>query len=766
MKHQTLSIKHYFIFILSVFAFQSAFAQQYTFEDEVPTDFTVSGGSLSITPDHYKDGTHSLRWEAEGVSVFTIKGFTSFKTTSSDATVFQLYLPAITNDTLTMECLLADGTVKRTATILCNYRGWREINRLYKEYSSTSAFQMAQLRFTLHPASAGKRYLCFDAMNLNAATDANRVPGCMWVLDYSYLKTNNTPLTFYRNRPNIPITTPTAQELADLEIVRSRVRPEMSYNAMQAIVAKNWVKNNIQLVRNQDGTIHGTIIDNSGTALKAATLKSTMERLQYLAGGKIKGENQEIVDAFDTYLEVLMDQGLADGCNITYASNSYGDPRAIIPIMLNVLIACDSAQAEEWVKVGKWVSQYYCMYYSDENFAYNQNSDIVYVFTLYHQVLAAFHPNKAEAVRELKAMKRFVDRMSTYVEGPKELLKPDGCGFHHNVFYLGYMYSYNTFTTALSNLRGTCFQIGEEGYRRFSKALITEYRILTPSTTDARHYALTLAGRHPFGTTSSYNNSLWKLLIDAGADYPQAQQELQSAYNYFYQNKQYDAPEVSYEGYVECNWSPIGVMRHKNWVAVMHAPTTKFWGSEIYTATNGGNRLGRYQGHGALNICYSGTNMLASGYPTNSTGGGWDWNVNPGTTTVHYTNWTEMLPNKNTTQRFDQYTNSTNFSGACGLDQCGVWASNFDQFDKFSSTVCFEATNLMFHKSVFCFDSLFVALGTDISSIGNYANDRITATNLDQAVVGNGLLKKKFYVDGEERELGYADTLDLSLIHI
>ena len=181
----------------------------------------------------------------------------------------------------------------------------------------------------------------------------------------------------------------------------------------------------------------------------------------------------------------------------------------------------------------------------------------------------------------------------------------------------------------------------------------------------------------------------------------------------------------------------------------MRCPTTKFWGSEIYNKTN---RLGRYQAHGTLEVVYDGT-IQNSGYPKvpKAKNGGWDWNVVPGATTVHYSSWKEMMPNKNAKDRFDQYALTTNFSGALSWGDCGVFAAVFDQGDSWGKER-FEPTNLTFCKSVFAFDGVLVALGTGISAQGNYANDRMTATNLFQSVLSPK--SKELVVDGQEVKEG------------
>ena len=95
------------------------------------------------------------------------------------------------------------------------------------------------------------------------------------------------------------------------------------------------------------------------------------------------------------------------------------------------------------------------------------------------------------------------------------------------------------------------------------------------------------------------------------------------------------------------------------------------------------------------------------------------------------------MPNGNDADRFDQWSATTNFSGALSWGNCGMFACAFDQGDHWGSRR-FVPTNLTFCKSVFAFDGILVSLGSGIGSRGDYADDRITATNLFQALEYKG----------------------------
>ena len=735
-------------------------AQTYTFESNY-TNWAASQGTLALSTDHYKEGTHSLEWTTKGKAQMVVSGFTAY-TANTNSCFMQIYLPEATGDELKVEFL--NGTsVKRTANFVCNYQGWREFSRLYSEYASTSSTTINALRFTLTPTDLNAtRKIYFDDVRLNATADGTRVPGTQWVRDCAYLTVNTASVLLAANEVDLSIETPTATEQADLATLRTRLKPETpSYSSMNTLTAKNWVNNNIQVTRNEDGTLrNGTVINTSHTALTDAELKTISTRLQYLAAG-IENNVAGCQEAFDNYLDLLLDQGFAEGGNIIFASNSYTTPRQFIPAMLSILPFCSDRQKEGVIGLVKWVCYYGACYYSEDTYLSNINSDIVYLTMQWMLQAAALHPDDATAVRDLKAVKRFMERNMDYVPGGGDMMKPDGTGFHHNSHYNNYMYAYQTFADAVYDLRGTCFQISETAYAHFAKALESEYIMATPmystSSVDTRYFANSLSGRNTFG--SGVKLAFQRARLHNMAEvcpYSDLQTRLKQLYNACYPGSVnfagVEAQEM--EGVYQFNYSPIAVVRKGNWVATMRAPTSKFWGAEIYSGTN---RFGRYQSHGSLEVMYAGTSIAASGYPTANDGAGWDWNVIPGTTTVHYTDWAEMMPKSNTTQRFDQYSNGTNFAGALAADSIGVFAANLSQTDSWGSQ-CFTPTNLKAHKSVFIFGDFMVALGSDINSSGAYSDDRLTATNLFQSLISTSN-KNKLLVNGTEVSSAYNEVL-------
>ncbi len=734
MKHNHLI----YILLLSLFS-NISHAQTYNFESAtIPAEWVSgTGSSLSITNDHFKEGIRSIYWESTGKSSLTVN-FTAFTASTGNSAFMQIYTPEITNDTLIVE-FLYNNSAKKTANYLLNYKGWAEFNRAYTEYASYSSSSINAVRFTLKPTANSTRKIYFDDVRFNQSTVASRIPGSQWILDRLYFTTNYTQLDFFANTPDIPLTQPTTSELLGLNSLRNTLKRVPASNSSILTAAKIFTTG-LGITRNADGTIKGKIMDMSATALTTTGVTDYVTKLEALAAAALTDPTNNL-PIFNDLLDHLIDQGFAEGVSFTLKSNDYTPSRTIPSKLLNILPACTPDRKIEVLKLARWISFYGMIHESQSRYLSKLESDVIYLFTPHITAIALFQTDDAVAVREMKAVKRFLDRHTEYAPGGDDILKPDGTGFHHGTHYNNYMYSYKTWTEYMYYFKCTQYKIATDSYLRFKKAVLAVYKMATMDVNngDTRFFANSLSGRNPYGAGGvniQFSKALFEQLIEVGNDcLGTPDTELQAAYNYFFNSTKYSVPAKNYEGFYQFNYSPIGVYRKANWVATMRAPTTEFFGAEIYSATN---RFGRYQSHGSLEIMYNGS-LVTSGLPSNSTGGGWDWNVVPGATTVHYTSWPEMMPNKNTIDRFDQYTKTKNFSGALSWGDCGVFATDFDQIDTWGGQK-FTATNLVFKKSVFAFDNILISLGSNITSSGTYDASMITATNLFQSISTGNLI--------------------------
>lgn len=733
----------------------------FTFEDGVPTSQWIAAqGTFSVSEDHAMQGTKSLCWEIPSAATAEMTvSFTSFKTGSFSA-FFHIYSLKRTANTMTVNFMDANSVVRKTANVSLDFKGWREFDRAYaKDFKSALSVDITKVRFTVNNVSGEPQKIFFDDVNFKATTNTSRQATDLMKFDLDVIEsTSSALLTSYANTVDIEATTPTAEEIAGFNKVKANYNPTPAQAQASELRTVRTYINGLNITRNSDNTVKGNKIPSDAASLTAAFMIDITRKIEAIAYSAQTSESDK--ELFNDLLDHVIDQGFV----YKYQRMTYSDyttVRTLPKQLFNILPVCSEEQKVEVLNMINWIIEAGTIYASSEYLSTHMNSDYMYLYFGYLCNFAVHQIDMSKSVRELKALSRFIERSLQFTDGSYETLKRDGTGFHHNAHYNGYMYALNSWVDVSYNLKGTVFRISRQAYDNLKLSCISMYLTSNRGGDGSNYFANSLAGRHPFyGTKANFSRGSIERMIEIGGDImgKTIDEELAAAYNYFFGSTTYDVTPGNYDGYYQFNYSPMGVYRKDNWVVTMRAPTTKFWGAEIYSTTN---RFGRYQSHGALEVVYDGT-LPQSGFPSPSAElvKGWDWNVVPGTTTVHYTSWQEMMPNRNTTDRFDQYTKTKNFAGALAWGDCGIFTSDFDQGDNWGSQR-YTPTNLEFKKSVFAFDGMLVSIGTDIKSSGSYSDNMITATNLFQSMKTSST-KGNLNINGTVMNAGDADITKTS----
>lgn len=736
-------------------------APAFTFENESAlSQWTVMGGELSISGEHYKDGEKSLCWEASNGDVMTAS-FNALQT--SGAAFFYVYNCKVSEDVLVIDFMRNDD-VKRTAKVALNFRGWRDFDRLYSEYTNGGVTTINKVRFSLQTSDSDKKKIFFDSMNFNATANSSREHGYHMILDREQLTGGTSRLDIYANPIDIA-GEPTEEEITDFEAIRDNLKEKLDFNPSGNITSINAARQyakGFNIVRNEDGTVRGDVIDTRANSemMSVDNLKTLSKHVSALAAAATKATAKDSdKELFENFIDHLLDQGIAEGIKYKIAPNTYTPIKEVPKGFLQAMDAYTPEQRVEMLKMIKWLSEFGMAFYPEGSYLNRFDSDVIYTYlpTFFGYVIS--QPTVKEGVTQLKAMKRFLERNTEYSLGGRDILKPDGTGFHHSTHYNNYMYSYKVWVEYINYLKGTSFRISQPAYERLKKAIVSEYIMATRTSGDTRHIANSLCGRNPFGqggVSVQFTKNLFADMISVGGDImgKEMDEDLAAAYNYFFMSDRYAVPEQKYEGFYPFSYGRLGIYRMDNWVATMRAPTAFSFGAEIYS---GQNRFGRYQSNGTLEITYDGGGLNVSGYPTNN-GAGWDWNVIPGATTVHTVAWRDLMPASNTTGRHDAFGLAGSYAGALASKdrECGIFVSDYGQvaYGDFKYN-----TNLKFKKSVFAIDGMLISLGSDISALGTYNSEMNTATNLFQNIISS--VSGHLVVNGADISDTYKETDNL-----
>lgn len=543
-------------------------------------------------------------------------------------------------------------------------------------------------------------------------------------------------------------------KLKELEEFRKKYKfpePKASENELKA--AQMTVKM-LMLQRTGDYTVTGA--DLWGEKVMNQHLRDVAKTVRALSYGALKYGKSGKAD-LDLYLDFLFTSNFFIRMPKLVYSN-YSDVRKIPTDLMSAIPVCDDVRKAKMIAAVQKLLEVDVIRQGDKAILNWISSDYIFNIVPYVFNLALANPDDQQAIKDLQLLSGFLRVCTRYNVGNKDILKPDGTGFHHNAHYNGYMYSYRTWVEYFYRFKGTSLKIDPKSYERLKQAVVTLYMTAVRADGDKnRIYANSMAGRHPFYSIEvPFTQKLFEQLIEIGGDAlgTDMDKDLAAYYNYFFKSDKYAVPAVDANGFYQYNYSSAGVYRQPGWVAVMKSPTAMLWGSEIYNKTN---RFGRYQSHGTLEVLYEG-GLVPTGYPANNEnkGAGWDWNMMPGSTTVHYTDWAEMMPYKNDKDRFDQKAKTSNFAGAVSMKEYGLFATAFDQDDNWGSQR-FTPTNLTFCKSVLAIDGMLFSVGNGISAKGDYADNMITATNLFQSVVSKQY--NKLTVNGQSMSKGKRQTI-------
>ncbi len=724
--HKMKLLYIYILFLATLFSTE-AFSQDQSFETNVvPSNWTAKSGTLSISDVHYKHSKKSLSWKWTANDYITVtdlqaNGLDKNQVLGFNYNMFRMWVynsQKIEDQFLEIKFYDNNNIMQYHYKFNLNFKAWRSaaisyLNEMLGRKSSTNLVKMV-----IQAPSTGSGTLFIDYIDYTMERNTYRSA------DYqlSSLKQDNghhwTDMMYFNSLPKtVKLLPASSSEKSELNSIKEK------YNEIILGSAPSYSK-----VSNAKNEYNALNISYSGEQIYGDPLYGTDYK------------NYENINAVDSYIltfaqnykhnnsssskqyfinsiRYLLDQGYADGSLLEschHVGYKFRNVAKSIHLMKSQLIA-----EGLWTEAQKMVEWYTAVDIIWHPTAYDSNMDEGNTRTLSILGACLYKDDINEAVQYLKGYKLYLEKWITTYGKQGVGLKPDYGGFHHDVYYPGYAFhAYNSISEAIKILsESDNYSINTESRELLKKVLLAA-RVVSTSNSIPN----STSGRTPFP-----HSSIAKGLSNLGLVEP-VDVQLLEAHNYLYTptSETYSyGKETPPNGFWQINYANLGAYRKADWVADMKGFTKYFWGSEIYSSDN---RYGRYQSYGALEIMYKG------GYPNSGFNiNGWNWNMPPGTTTIHLS-W-DKLKAKYTRQ--DEETDS-NFASSLRFGsktsyyidsiiegEYGMFAMDFTQKNN-SPT---HDTSFKFKKSVFCLDGKLICIGTNISN-SNYVDK--TATNLFQ----------------------------------
>lgn len=734
---------------------------------EVPSFISGTNSGLSISDQHYKDGTHSLQWKFQPGSSITIDKDLKFE--KKDPTGVDKYLSVFVvwiynekpiGQTMQFE-FLKDGKVCTSFPFGLNFHGWRAAWVSYeRDMQGIPEEGMNKIRITApdvpgeifidHLLTAAKMDHRYQTADLQVPF-VNKETGNHWLFALKY-----SQLT-----PDIPLEkTVSNLQHKEIKVIENRLReiicppsevtPQTIANLRKAyesygITYKDGKVSGLPLFYGRAGEAYERILpDWKGNIMAANNMEvsnffSLMNRIAVAYNNAINPQDKDALkQMFITMYDHITDQGIAYGSclgNITHYGYSFRPFFTAYFLMKEVFR--EMGKQEEAEKAMLW--------YSTVNDVYNKPKtagiDIDFFNTLSTGRIASilFMEDTPEKVQYLKSYSRWLNNGCLPAEGLNDAFKADGSAYHHCNNYPAYATGGLTGATNMIYLLShTDFAVSELAHQTVKEVLLT-MRFYC----NKRSFPLSMSGRHPNGKGELIPEH-YILMALAGS--PDRQQDIDSDMANAYLrlteapykcNKQEESfrnlfidkgfsPEQDPEGNKAMGYACVSIQRRNNWSAVARGHSRYLWAAEHY---RGANLFGRYLAHGSLQIM-----TAPQGEEVSSTSGGWqeegfDWGRIPGTTAIHlpvdqleanilnvdvFSGYEEML-----------YSDEAFAGGISQEHQNGAFGMKLHEHDKYNGSH-------RARKSFHFFDGVIVCLGSDIE---NTNNEYPTETTIFQLAV-------------------------------
>ena len=734
---------------------------------EVPSFISGTNSGLSISDQHYKDGTHSLQWKFQPGSSITIDKDLKFE--KKDPTGVDKYLSVFVvwiynekpiGQTMQFE-FLKDGKVCTSFPFGLNFQGWRAAWVSYeRDMQGTPEEGMNKIRITApdvpgeifidHLLTAAKMDHRYQTADLQVPF-VNKETGNHWLFALKY-----SQLT-----PDIPLEkTVSNLQHKEIKVIENRLReiicppsevtPQTIANLRKAyesygITYKDGKVSGLPLFYGRAGEAYERILpDWKGNIMAANNMEvsnffSLMNRIAVAYNNAINPQDKDALkQMFITMYDHITDQGIAYGSclgNITHYGYSFRPFFTAYFLMKEVFR--EIGKQEEAEKAMLW--------YSTVNDVYNKPKtagiDIDFFNTLSTGRIASilFMEDTPEKVQYLKSYSRWLNNGCLPAEGLNDAFKADGSAYHHCNNYPAYATGGLTGATNMIYLLShTGFAVSELAHQTVKEVLLT-MRFYC----NKRSFPLSMSGRHPNGKGELIPEHYILMALAGSPDRKQdIDTDMANAYLRLTEapykcNKREESfrnlfsakgfsPEQDPEGNKAMGYACVSIQRRNNWSAVARGHSRYLWAAEHY---RGANLFGRYLAHGSLQIM-----TAPQGEEVSSTSGGWqeegfDWGRIPGTTAIHlpvdqleanilnvdvFSGYEEML-----------YSDEAFAGGISQEHRNGAFGLKLHEHDKYNGSH-------RARKSFHFFDGVIVCLGSDIE---NTNNEYPTETTIFQLAV-------------------------------
>lgn len=766
----------------------------YSFENAVPSGWSVTKGTLNITQEKAKLGNSSLCWTWNAGSTLIVTDTNISSTSSASKGGINLWLynnnPIDAFITITFQ-KKTESDKKCSLPVNLNFKGWRCIWAEYVNDMGLSQIDKGSINtMKIYAPETGSGKICFDFFEFTNNVSWEKMS------DFQYTVNENSGIDSYLDVRNINVPTPTipteAQRNAFTEIEKrldswyagnDRYNENTYYksrnNAITQYINKGTtreytIKDN-GTIRINTGTPGKPVIKESGLLpydhyhnkeIDGSTVVSSRDigesLMVQLAYDYIRNKNTASKDKAVELLNWYYDQGWADGSSLGTLRFEMLRSAGFFHSAFMLRKELDSHLTQNISNAQRWFTRFGTAYTNPEN--PGELADYIRALAVPKLFYALTLPDEAERTTALNAFRSYMNNALANAPGYLGSIKADGSGYHHHGPYYSAYYPQVLYVGCFLYyiLHDTPFELNEETYQNLKRAVLNfrfisaEYNI--PGATGGRFphqteilqqlipaFAYLALSKNDTEITAAFKR-LWNPEKQVVKNYINSA-KTDICYSTTLGEVAAILDAASLNGETESN--PIGtkympysgllIIRQPDWVVTVKGFSSYIWD---YESSGTENIYGRYLSYGNIEYTdlkngYRSYKLTASETKNNAT---WDWRHIPGTSSP-YTSENEL--NYNTVGKHRNFSDET-FLGGIGFDDKHAIFTNKIHDREISGT--FRA-----NKSVFAFDNVIYCMGNNITDMEGgqtvtttlfqnniqYGNNTVTT---DGQTINNGMV--------------------------
>lgn len=493
-----------------------------SFEEAVPQELSGAGSTLSLSAEHYKDGSRSLRWTYKPGAVLSLKKDLKFeakdptgKDTYLSAFIVWVYNEKAVDKKITFQ-FLKDGKVCTSFPFGINFTGWRAAWVCYeRDMEGTPEEGMNELRI-LAPDVEGELFI--DHLIPASKVDARQQAADVQV-PFVHKGTTNHWLVIYPHslwKSDLPLKPVSEKELQDMHLMEKRYRDliytpgklsqkqidkiRRKYDAYK-IVYKNGKVSGLPIFMVRQSEAYERMIPhwNKDMFTKLGMeMKAYFDLMKTIAVAYHNAQDaqvkQEMRQKFMAMYDHITDQGVAYG---SCWGNIHHYGYSVRSLYLSYFLMKDVLREENRLAEAEATMRWYAI----TNEVYPKptgngiDMDSFNTQTSGRIASILMMEDTPEKLRYLRAFSRWIDYGCRPAPGLAGAFKSDGAAFHHRNNYPAYAVGgLDGATNMIYLMSGTTFAVSELAHQTVKDVLLT-MRFYC----NQQQFPLSMSGRHPNG---------------------------------------------------------------------------------------------------------------------------------------------------------------------------------------------------------------------------------------------------------------------------